>query len=97
MISKRISNGIPPQMKILNMVIPILQFRFELERCKPRKAIRHPRCDVINDLKQFPTVYHRIYCHKFLKLSNQMSPYKSKFIKMSYLLSMTAYVLMITL
>ena len=40
-----------------------------------------PRCDVINDVKQFATVYHRIYCSKFLTLSNQMSRYKIKCIR----------------
>ena len=80
MISERISDDIPPQMKILNMVIPILiQFcnLFKLERCKPYKAARHPRmCDVINDVKLFPAEYCRIYCRKFLTLSNQTSRYK---------------------
>ena len=57
MISKRISDDIPPQMKILNMVIPILMQFFNLELCKPRKTARHPtKCDVINDVKLFPTV-----------------------------------------
>ena len=52
----------------------LLQFELKLERCKPHKATRHPtKCDVINDVKLFPTVYHRIYCRKFLTLSNQTS------------------------
>ena len=81
MISECISDDIPPQMKILNMVIPILmhllQFELKLERCKPYKATRHPtKCDVINDIKLFPTVYRRIYCRKFLTLSNHTSHYK---------------------
>ena len=43
---------------------------------------RHPtKCDVFNDIKLFPTVYSRIYCRKFLKLSNQTSCYKSKCIR----------------
>ena len=55
----------------------LLQFCLELERWKPHKAARHPaRCDVINDVKLFPTVYRRIYCRKFLTLSNQTSRYK---------------------
>ena len=41
---------------------------------------------VINDVKLFPTVYRRIYCRKFLTLSNQMSRYKSKRIRMPYIL-----------
>ena len=36
----------------------LLQFRLESERWKQHKAARHPtRCDVINDVKLFPTVY----------------------------------------
>ena len=55
----------------------LLQFELKLERCKPHKAARHPtKCDVINDVKLFPTVYRRIYCRKFLTLSNQTSRYK---------------------
>ena len=50
----------------------LLQFRLEFERCKPRNAARHPtKYDVINDVKLFPAVYRRIYCRKFLTLSNQ--------------------------
>ena len=56
----------------------LLQFRLKLESCKPHNAARHPRkCDVINDIKLFPTVYRRIYCRKLLTLSNQKSRYKS--------------------
>ena len=43
-----------------------LQFRLKLERCKPHKVARHPtKCDVIDDVKLFLTVYRRIYCRKF--------------------------------
>ena len=63
MISERISEDIPPQMKILNMVIPILIHFCSLERCKPHNAAHHQmKCDVINDIKLLPTVYRRIYC-----------------------------------
>ena len=67
MISKRISNDIPPQMKILNMVIPILmQFCSFVSNWRVARRImpnEHPtKCDVINDVKLFPTVYHRINC-----------------------------------
>ena len=49
---------------------PHLQSQLKLEHCKSHKAARHPtKCDVINDVKLFPTVYHR----KFLTLSNQTS------------------------
>ena len=36
------------------------------------------KCDIINDIKLFPTVNHRIYCRKILTLSNQTLFYKSK-------------------
>ena len=61
----------------------LLQFCLKLERCKPFNAALHPpKCDVITDVKLFPTVYRRIYCRKFLTLSNQKSRYKSKCIRM---------------
>ena len=92
MISKRISDDIPPQMKILNMAIPIpkalLQFPLKLEYCKPYKAAHHPAiCDIIYDAKLFLTVYCRIYCGRFLMLSNQTSSYKIKCIRISKFLS----------
>ena len=60
----------------------LLQFRLEFERWKPHKAARQPmRSDVINFVKLFPTVYHRIYCRKFLTLSNQTLRYKIKCIR----------------
>ena len=72
MISKRIYDDIPPQMKILNMVIPILMHFSFCEHCKPHNAARHlMKCDVIYDVRLLPTVYSRIYCRKFLTLSNQ--------------------------
>ena len=59
-----------------------LQFRLKLERCKPHNAARHlTKYEVINDVKMFPTVYRRIYCRKFLTLSNQTSRYKRKCIR----------------
>ena len=62
----------------------LLQFRLESERWKPHKATRHPtKCDVINDVNMFPAVYRRIYCCKFLTLSNQTSRYKSKCIRIN--------------
>ena len=75
MISEYISDDIPPKIKILNMVIPIL-----MHFCSfVSNAARHPtKCDVINDVKLFPTVY----CRKFLTLSNQTWRYKSKCIRM---------------
>ena len=60
----------------------LLQFDLKLERCKPHKAARHQtKGDVIDDVKLFPTVYRRIYCRKFLTLSNQTSRYKRKCIR----------------
>ena len=60
----------------------LLQSRLKFERCKAHKAERRPKsCDVINDVKLFPTEYRRIYCRKFLTLSNQTSRYKSKCIR----------------
>ena len=57
----------------------LLQFHLKLERCKPHKVAHHPtKCDIIDNVKLFLTVYHRIYCHKFLTLSNQTKRYKSK-------------------
>ena len=92
MISEHISDDIPPPMNILNMVIPILM-RFSslfsnwsfASRRKPHKGICHQvKCDMINDVKLFPTVYRRIYSRKFLTLSNQMSRYKRKYIRIIY-------------
>ena len=89
MIFERIYDEISPQMKILNMVIPILMRFYSLvsnwsvaSNIKPHKGIRHKmKHDVINDVKLFPTVYRSIYCRKFLTLSNQTTRYKSKCIR----------------
>ena len=60
----------------------LLQFDLKLERCRPHKAARHPtKGDVIDDVKLFATVYRRIYCRKFLTLSNQTWRYKHKCIR----------------
>ena len=59
-----------------------MRFDFKMECCKLHKAAHHPtKGDVIDDVKLFPTVYYRIYCHKFLTLSNQTSCYKRKCIR----------------
>ena len=61
----------------------LLQFRLKFERCKPHNTASHPtKYDIINDVKLFPAVYRRIYCRKFLTLSNQKSGFKSKCILM---------------
>ena len=89
MISERISDDIPHQMKILNMVIPILMRFYSIvsnssvaSRIKSLRDVRYQvKRDVINDVKQFPTVCRRIYCRKCLTLSNQTSRFKSKCIR----------------
>ena len=86
MISKHISNDIPPKMNFLYGYPhsdAFLQPHLQLECRKLNKAARHPTTsDIINDTKLFPTVYRRIYCCKFLTLSYQMLCYKSKCIRM---------------
>ena len=78
----RIYDDVPPRLKILNTVIPILMHFCKLEHCKPHKAPRHPmKCDIIYDVKLFPIVYRRIYCKIFFSLSNQMLRYKIKCIR----------------
>ena len=77
-----------------NMVIPILMHFNSLvsnlrvaSHIKPHKGIHNPtKCDIINGVKLFPTVYYRIYCHNFLKLSNQKSRYKNKCIRIDFIL-----------
>ena len=94
MISEHISGVIPSQMKILNTVNPFLMRFYSLfsnwrvaSRRKPHKVVHYKmKCDVINDIKLFPTVYRRIYCHKILMLSNQTLSYKSKCIRIRYTL-----------
>ena len=71
----------------------LLYFRIKLERYKPHNGARHPtKCDVINDVKSFPTVYRRIYCRKFLTLSNQKSGYKSKCIRIPIVCGSSVFV-----
>ena len=42
----------------------LLQFPLKMEQCELYNAARHTRnCDVINDIKMYPAVYPRIYCH----------------------------------
>ena len=95
MISERISNDVPAQMKILNMdphSNAILQFCLKFEHCKPHNSTYHPRkCDIINDVKLFPTVFRRIYCSKFLTLSNQTSRYKSNCIRIIFCMDVTTF------
>ena len=82
MISERISDDIQFPNEHFEYGYP---HSLKWERCKPQKAGRHPtKCDVINDVKLLPTVYRRIYCRKFLTLSNQASRYKSKCIRITF-------------
>ena len=56
-----ISDDLPPQMKILNKVIPILMHFCSFVSNLSVASACHPTiCDVINDVKLFPTVYRRI-------------------------------------
>ena len=74
MISESISDNIPPQMKISNMVFPIV-----MPFCSfvSNWSVTSHMCDLINDVKQNVSD-SRIYCCKILMLSKQMSCYKSK-------------------
>ena len=64
----------------------LLQFALKVERCKLYKTARHrTECDVIYDVKLFQIVYRRIYCRKFLTLSNQTPRYKLKCIRIDYI------------
>ena len=63
-----------------------LQFHLKLMHCKLQKSSLHPSIyGVTNDVQLFRTVYHRIYCRKFLTLPNQMSRYKIKCIRMPFM------------
>ena len=47
----------------------LLQFHLKLECCKPYIATCHPtKCDIINDVKLFQTVYRRICCRKYFDI-----------------------------
>ena len=88
MISDRISHYIPPNENFEYCYLysnALLLFPLILKRYKQHKAACHPTNDVINGVKPFPTVYRRIYCHKFfLTFYNQMSRYKSKCIRICF-------------
>ena len=64
MIFERISDDIPPQIKILNLVIPILMRFYSLisnwsvaSRIQPHKCVRYQmKRDIINAVKLFSTV-----------------------------------------
>ena len=59
----------------------LLQFPLKLGVLQA--AHHRTKYDVINDFKLFPTVYYRIYCRKFLMLSDQTSRYNIKCIRIS--------------
>ena len=78
MLSERITDNTPPK----THSNALLQLELKLERCKPHKAACHSiKCDVINEVKLFLTVYRMIYCREFLTLSLQTPCYKSKCIR----------------
>ena len=77
-ISNCISNRMPTQIKMLNMVIPFLmhfnQFCLQLEQCKRHNAARHPtKSNEINDFNIFPSVYRPKT--KLAVLSNKKTMY----------------------
>ena len=95
MIYDRIYDNIPPQMKILNMIIPILMYFFKFYTSKTLYFVQNVSfvrdvnyyvdqslhvSDVAVDVG-FPTVYRRMYCRKFLTLSYQTSRYIHKCIR----------------
>ena len=91
MIFNRISDNIPLQMKILNNVIPILMHFCNFTQIRALQAACYPmKCDVIYDVRQFQTVYHRIYFSKFFIVSNQTLGYKIKCIKIGNMLISSA-------
>ena len=80
----------PPRYFFWNSLDALLQFCLKFEPWKLPKATRHPMiCDVINDVKLFLTVYHRIYCRNFFMLSNQTSHYKIRFRSVAVFLEST--------
>ena len=72
MISECIYDDLPPKMKILNKIIPILMhfcslvLNWSIASCIKLRVIQQN--DVINDVKLFSTVYCRIYCHTFFEV-----------------------------
>ena len=58
MISERISDDIPPEIKIFNTVIPMLMRFYSLVSnwnvASRTKVYHQMKCDVINDVKLFP-------------------------------------------
>ena len=90
MISERISDDTTSPNEYFEYGYPhsnaLLQSHPKLECSKPHKAACQPtKCDVVNEVKLFPTVYCRIYYRKFLTLSNQKLHYKGKCIRMHVL------------
>ena len=66
-----------PWMSVVHRVVSTIalpQFPLILKRCKPHSHLRHPtKCDVINDVKLFLTVYRTIYCHNFVIFKKKIS------------------------
>ena len=84
MIYERISDNIPPQIKILSMVIPIL-IRFYIFVSNLSVARRTKAYVIKQNVTQLMTsnYFPAIYCRKLLTLSNQTSRYKSKCIRIA--------------
>ena len=63
----------------------LLQFYLKLDRCKLHKAARRPtKCGVINDVKQFPTLYPASCIAGYnVASSNQTPRYKTKCIRIN--------------
>ena len=65
--------------------------------CEPHKAARHPtKCDVINDVNLFPTVYRRIYCRFFWSYPIKHRITKASALECVVSLSKTLYLLIST-
>ena len=83
MISKRISDDISPQMKMVILILMHFCSFVSIQNVEKPHAIQRNVADIINDDKLFPAVYPRINWRKFLTLSNQTSRYICKCIRMA--------------
>ena len=89
MIYERISDNIPPQMKILNYDHPhsasimyYKHFPFKKQRKCTLKRLGPWKATLRYDV-EFATVYHRVYCRKFMTLANKTSHCICKYIRIS--------------
>ena len=80
MISKRTFDNIPTQIEFLNMVIPIImQFSSFVSKWS---LASHINLHVVQQNVTLLMTSNWIHCGKFFMLSNQMSCYKSKCIRL---------------